>query len=290
MSLTHKRVFRVRYYECDANGHLNNANYLRYMQETAFDATAAAGYSAERYHEFGGTWLARASQIEFLLPLKYNDQIQVKTWLADFQRVSCRRLYEFNIPGTGELAARAYTDWAYIDTQNGKPARIPEEMISAFFPEGVPREFPKRERIPEQPAPPEDIFNMRRPVEWSDLDQMRHVNNAKYLNYITECGMQVIEAFGWPWERMKELGFAIFIRRIQIQYLQPAQPDDVLEIGTWASNIRRSTADRHYTIRRVSDGSLLAKSNAFSVWVDLKANRPIRIPEVLLEDFSPNIL
>jgi YbgC/YbaW family acyl-CoA thioester hydrolase len=102
--------------------------------------------------------------------------------------------------------------------------------------------------------------------------------------------MQVIEAFGWPWKRMKELGFAIFIRRIQIQYLQPAQPDDVLEIGTWASNIRRSTADRHYTIRRVSDGSLLAKSNAFSVWVDLKANRPIRIPEVLLEDFSPNIL
>lgn len=290
MPLTHNRIFRVRYYECDANGHLNNANYLRYMQETAFDATAAAGYSAERYHELGGTWLARTSQIEFMLPLKYNDQIQVTTWLADFRRVSCRRMYDFNIQGTGELAARAFTDWAYIDTENGKPAKIPGEMVSAFFPEGVPQEFPKRERIPEQPPPPAGIFKMQRPVEWCDLDQMRHVNNAKYLNYITECGMQVIKAHGWPWDRMKELDFAIFIRRLQVQYLQPALANDVLEIGTWASNIRRSTADRYYTIRRVSDNSLLARSNAYSVWVDLKNNRPIRIPEELLEDFSPNIL
>ena len=37
MPLTHVRSFRVRHYECDAFGHLNNTNYVRYMQETAFD-------------------------------------------------------------------------------------------------------------------------------------------------------------------------------------------------------------------------------------------------------------
>jgi len=290
MPLTHTRNFRVRFYECDANGHLNNANYLRYMQETAFDATAAAGYSAERFHELGGYWLAVASQIEFLLPLKYNDQIQVTTWLSGFRRVSCRRMYEFIIQETGEIAARAFTDWVYIEIQHNQPAKIPEELVGAFFPEGVPHDFPQRERIPEQPTPPVGIYKMQRPVEWFDLDQMQHVNNARYLNYITECGMQVIKAYGWPWERMKDRGFAIFIRGLQIQYLQPALGDDILEIGTWASNIRRSTADRHYTIRRVSDNSLLARSNAFSVWVDLNTNRPMRIPKELLDDFSPNII
>ena len=49
MPLTHTRTFRVRYYECDANGHLTSANYLRYMQETAFDASTAAGYGIDRY-------------------------------------------------------------------------------------------------------------------------------------------------------------------------------------------------------------------------------------------------
>ena len=102
--------------------------------------------------------------------------------------------------------------------------------------------------------------------------------------------MQVIDAYGWPWERMKDAGFAIYIRKLQIQYLQPALPNDLLEIATWASNIRRSMADRHYTIRRASDNSLLVKSNAFSVWIDLKTNRPMHIPKELLDDFSPNIL
>ena len=45
MPLKHERLFRVRFYECDAYGHLNNSNYVRYMQETAFDASAAAGLS-----------------------------------------------------------------------------------------------------------------------------------------------------------------------------------------------------------------------------------------------------
>ena len=49
MPLVHTRNFRVRHYECDAYGHLNNANYLRYMQEAAFDASAAAGYGMLRY-------------------------------------------------------------------------------------------------------------------------------------------------------------------------------------------------------------------------------------------------
>ena len=31
MSLDHTLTFRVRHYECDANGHLNHANYLRYI-------------------------------------------------------------------------------------------------------------------------------------------------------------------------------------------------------------------------------------------------------------------
>ena len=59
MPLTHTRTFRVRYYECDAHGHLNNANYLRYMQETAFDASEAAGYDLARYEAMERLWLVR---------------------------------------------------------------------------------------------------------------------------------------------------------------------------------------------------------------------------------------
>jgi Acyl-ACP thioesterase len=51
MPLTHLEKFKVRYTECDQYGHVNNANYLRYMQEAAFGASADAGYDFARYDE-----------------------------------------------------------------------------------------------------------------------------------------------------------------------------------------------------------------------------------------------
>jgi acyl-CoA thioester hydrolase len=92
MPLTYTRNFRLRYYECDASGHLNSANYLRYMQETAFDASAAAGYDVNRCARLQRHWLIRESQVEYLLPLRYNQRVDVTTWIADFRRVTSRRL------------------------------------------------------------------------------------------------------------------------------------------------------------------------------------------------------
>lgn len=54
-----KCIFRVRHYECDSYGHLNNVNYVRYMQETALDASAEVGWTTERYNEIGHQWLIR---------------------------------------------------------------------------------------------------------------------------------------------------------------------------------------------------------------------------------------
>ena len=127
-------------------------------------------------------------------------------------------------------------------------------------------------------------------VAWHDLDPVQHVNNANYLKFTEECGMKVIAAHGWPISRMIDEGFAIFIRRQQIQYLQPAQLGDELLISTWVSNIRRSSANRHYIIQRKSDQSNLAVIHSKGVWVDIKSGQPIRIPESLLSDFAANIV
>ena len=38
--------FRVRHYESDALGHVNNAAYLHYLEQAAIEHSTAAGYSA----------------------------------------------------------------------------------------------------------------------------------------------------------------------------------------------------------------------------------------------------
>jgi acyl-CoA thioester hydrolase len=127
-------------------------------------------------------------------------------------------------------------------------------------------------------------------VLFDDIDGMRHVNNAVYADYLNECSQQVVAAHGWPWQRMVKEGFGIYIRRLQIQYLQPALLDDELEIATWAFDMRRATAARHYTIQRVSDEGLLCQAQVFAAWIDLANGKPIRIPEDFLNDFFPNIV
>lgn len=288
MPLTHTRQFRVRYYECDAYGHLNNAQYLRYMQETAFDASAEAGYDLQRYAEMDRHWLIHDTEIEYLAALHYDDCVTVKTWVADFRRATSRRLYEFY--RGEELVARAHTDWVFLDRVSGQPASIPAEMTQAFLPEGNPNPPPKRQPFQTPPPAPVGVFRTRRQVEFRDLDAEQHVNNAVYLDYASVCGFQVVEHFNWPLERMLAAGFGIFLRRNRIQYLQPALLGEELEVATWAYNIRRSTATRYYSIRRVRDEALLVQVNTDAVWVNIKNGRVQRVPQEFLEDFRPNLV
>jgi acyl-CoA thioester hydrolase len=290
MPLTLVRTFRVRHYECDAYGHVNNVNYLRYMQEAAFDASAAAGYDLARYSEMDRHWLIRETEIEYLRPLRYGDSVQVKTWVADFRRVRSRRAYELRHSGSGDLVARASTDWVFLDISTGRPTKIPVEMKAAFFPEGPPPPGAAPARFPAAPPPPPGVFRMVRRVEWRDLDQVHHVNNAVYLAYIEDCGLQVSAAHGWPLQRIQREGFAIVARRHQIEYRQPAVYGDELELATWVSDLKRSTVLRHMTLSRVVDGATVARARTLWVWVDLETGRPIRIPRQFLDDFSPNIV
>jgi acyl-CoA thioester hydrolase len=289
MPLVYTRDFRVRHYECDAYGHVNNANYLRYMQEAAIDASAAAGYDTARYAALGTNWLMRATDIEYLSPLRHGDTVRVRTWVEDFRRVRSRRAYELTNAATGELAARASTDWVYVNTATGQPVSIPAEMMAGFFPEGAPPPAPPRPRPAEPPPPPSGAFRMARQVHWQDIDSVGHVNNAQYLSYITDAAFEVARAHGWPAPRIQAEGIAILVRSYHIEYRQPAILDDELLITTYLYDLRRVTCRRVFNITRAADGALLTQVQALYTWVSLETGRPVRIPELVSVDFADNI-
>jgi acyl-CoA thioester hydrolase len=131
---------------------------------------------------------------------------------------------------------------------------------------------------------------MHRQVAWQDIDTMQHVNNAVYMEYINECSFQVCAAYNWPWQRMVEQGFVVFLRQARLQYLQPAVLGDELKIKTWVSSINRASAGRHYTIHRADDSILLAQAYTLGVWIDIHTFQPMRIPHEMLEDFAVNVV
>jgi acyl-CoA thioester hydrolase len=281
MPLIHERTFRTRHYECDTRGYLKHANYLNYMQEAAFDASAAAGYSLARYATMDRYWLVRETDVEFLHPLRYGDSIQVRTWVADFRRVRSRRAYELRLAGSNRLVARASTDWVFLDTAAGRPVSIPHEMMSAFFPEGVPDRAPPRRRFTPASPPDAGVFRLRRKVEWQDIDPAHHVNNAVYLAYLEECRLRAQAAIGWSQARMQEDGLIIQIQRYQIEYRQPGLLGDELELATWTADVTGTTARRYSTVSRVGDGELLAQAYMHWEAIDPQTEQPISIPATL---------
>lgn len=262
MPLTQVRTFRVRHYECGPDGLLRAAVYLRYMQEAAFDASAAAGYDLARYAAMGCHWLVRETEIDYFRPLRYGEAVVVKTWVADFRRVRSRRAYEFRLVDTGMPVAQAHTDWVFLDTATERPASIPEEMKSAFFPEGAPTEAQPRERFPDL-SPPPGAFRQRRCVAWRDLDAAGHVNNAVYVTYVEECGRAANAGAA--------AGSTLWPRQHRIEYRLPALLGDELELVTWAADGAEGAALR-YTFVQGKDGTLLARARSVEEWLGPQIN------------------
>jgi acyl-CoA thioester hydrolase len=290
MPLIHQRTFRVRHYECNADGTLHAAHYLRFMQQAAFEASAAAGYDLARYEVLGRHWLIRETEIEHLRPLRYGDAVRIRTWVADFRRVRSRRAYECHHAASGELVARAATDWVFLDTATGRPAAIPDRMMADFFPEGPPDAAPPRRRFPDAPPPPPGAFERRRRVEWRDIDAARHVNNAVYLAYLEDAIVGALAACGWPPARTAEAGMTLAPARYRIEYRRPALLGDDLTVTVWLSDVEGSAATCHGTVVRVKDDALLVRAQIQLAWVHPASREPALLPWGFLADLAPLVV
>ena len=120
--------------EIDAQGHAGNVVFLRWMQDAALEHSSAQGWPPERYQQTGAGWVVRTHQIEYLQPAFEGNRLVVRTWVADFQKLTSKRRYQ--ILRTGEEAptvlAEAETNWVYIGFERRMPRRIPDELSAAF--------------------------------------------------------------------------------------------------------------------------------------------------------------
>ena len=115
----------------DANGHANNVEFVRWMQEAAVAHADAAGCTAATLAA-GGAWVVRSHRIEYLRPAFAGDRLAVVTWVADFRRAFSLRKYEFVRPVDNLLLARGETDWVYVDAGTVRPRSIPDSVREMF--------------------------------------------------------------------------------------------------------------------------------------------------------------
>ena len=115
----------------DENGHVNNVEYVRWMQEAAVRHFVAAGGN-RLMDAAGATWVVRTHHVKYLRPARAGDRVRVRTWVTDLRGVMSMRKYEFRRAADDAVLARGETDWVLIDARTHRPKTIPPEIAALF--------------------------------------------------------------------------------------------------------------------------------------------------------------
>lgn len=132
MAAIYDHHHQVRAEEIDVLGHVNNLAYLRWMIDAALAHSALQGWPNEAYLKRGEGWVVRGHEITYLRPALRDERVVVRTWVADWSRVTSLRRYVILRRDDEEVLARAATQWAFVDFKTGRPRRIPAEVTEAF--------------------------------------------------------------------------------------------------------------------------------------------------------------
>jgi acyl-CoA thioester hydrolase len=127
------------------------------------------------------------------------------------------------------------------------------------------------------------IFEQIRSVQPEDLDELRHVNNVRYLQWVQD----VAEAH-WKSQAPTEIqqNFIWVVLSHFIEYKSPVHLDDEVLVRTYVGEVSGPKYDRHVEIWKAKEEKLCVK--AHSVWclLDTESHRPKKVTDDIRRIFE----
>ncbi len=122
---------RINYYETDRMGVVHHSNYIRFLEEARCHMLDAAGmpYSAFEAQEVMIPVLG--VNCNYKLHVTFDDIIQIKPLVKDFNGVRLTMSYEITNKKTGDLVLTGETKHCFTD-MNLKPIRL-QKQIPEFY-------------------------------------------------------------------------------------------------------------------------------------------------------------
>lgn len=122
-------------------------------------------------------------------------------------------------------------------------------------------------------------FTLEIDVRDEDTDRLGHANNVVYVRWLEEVSWAHIDSEGMTWALHEQTGKAMAITRTEIDYLAAANAGDRLVLGTWLTGFDgRFRSARQFQLVRESDGKTLVRAVSTHACVNLKSQRPSRMP------------
>jgi acyl-CoA thioester hydrolase len=116
----------------DAMQHVNNVVYVQWVQDAAYAhwVTRAPSAIRDQYN-----WVVLKHEIEYKSPAFLAEELVAKTWVYDYAGVKSTRVVQIHRKKDNKLLVEARSLWCLIQSGNGRPTRIGEDIKSVFLPE-----------------------------------------------------------------------------------------------------------------------------------------------------------
>lgn len=168
---------RVRFSEIGEDKKLTLDGILNYFQDSSTFHSEDIGNGMEVVENLKRVWVLSSWQIVVNEYPKIGEQIKLGTWPYDFNRFFGGR--NFIMYGDdGRVLAYANSLWTYLNSENGRPARVEDHVIERY--ELEPKydmEYADRKIT----LPGKMTIRKSFPVEVYHLDTNHHVNNGQYV-------------------------------------------------------------------------------------------------------------
>jgi len=125
MSFSHS--FRIEKSDIDAQGHVNNVAYVKWIQDVAVAHWFSATTELERDKY---VWMVTRHEIDYKKQAFENEKVTATTWVGEPTRISWERFTE--ITRGEDLLVKARSVWCLIDRETLKPTRITNELKELF--------------------------------------------------------------------------------------------------------------------------------------------------------------
>jgi len=173
----------LRWVDQDAQGHVNNALIVDYLQE----ARVAFMLNGPNAHILDGECVVVSHRVEFLRPVVF-DLEPVVVELSVGRVRAAQVTFGYDVLHRGELVARARSVVPVVNPETGAPRRLTAGERS-WFESWSTQVEPLRElgrwRVGERAY--ESDFHVR----WSDLDPYGHVNNVRMFDIVAEARIRM---------------------------------------------------------------------------------------------------
>jgi len=130
------------------------------------------------------------------------------------------------------------------------------------------------------------VFEMALTAEPEHIDELGHVNNAVWVQWIQQVAVAHWEAAADP--AHKDAYFWVVVRH-EIDYLRPAHEGDRITARTWIGEASQGARSDRYMEFTGPDGKICVRAKTQWAIIDKALGRPIRVPAEVIAPFISRV-